>query len=710
MNHGAAGTNLPNRRKALKTLGLLAVPGVALPALRQGGVQDFEVRLAGVPASHPSLHLTDDSLSRLRGNAAGSHRRFAERLQQWMEENREWIPGPPPSGDGAEVFCEETAAFVTNGALACLLSRDSRDLAAARNWILALSESPLPNDRNYGRGILAAGVARAYDWLFDQLKTHQQIQVRNWLREVLAGLYEGSLPGERSEWWSDLPLHHDAWIAWGGLGEASLALLGEVPEASAWAARARDRMESALGWLGDDGAWHEGVADWVYTLAPLLWFFGAWQTKVGEDLHQRSWLRNAARFRLFHRLPDDTYVALNDSFRSGRYNTSGCASAHFLRRLAALYGDSHAQWLAERDERIDLLSVPKGVFRAPYESLSYSEKTVEYERTPLHGLAWNLLWYRPDIPSESPSGPVEGAYFENQELVILRSGWGPDDAVVSLQGGPLGGRRAAERARRGDRLDVGNVHHAHAAYGALTLYAGGKGLAVPPGYGRRSSRFQNVVCVDGADFVADPSIRSRIVEFRTSSEFQYAVAEAAEGFPKHLGVTDYYRHVLFFPNRRCVVLDELSRISRGGNSFSQFEWRLHYDPGSYDVSAKSDVARWTSRQTGKVDLEMTILEPTGFAWENRQLESASGAPLLGCLAAVRPEWYSTRMLVLAVLDWTGAAGHPSLVRNKGQVAVSWEGDPDGPDLLFVGPESLPPEERSRGKTGVRKLTFPLRSK
>ena len=84
--------------------------------------------------------------------------------------------------------------------------------------------------------------------------------------QVARGLwskYEGSFTGGSEELrWSDAYLHHDHWIAVGGYGEASLSLLGEVEEASKYAAHAKAIFEKIFTWLGDDGAWHEGAADW----------------------------------------------------------------------------------------------------------------------------------------------------------------------------------------------------------------------------------------------------------------------------------------------------------------------------------------------------------------------------------------------------------------------------------------------------------------
>ncbi len=113
-----------------------------------------------------------------------------------------------------------------------------------------------------------------------------------------------------------------------------------------------EEFVTAFSWLGDDGGWPEGAADWAYAMVPMLWFFGAWQSVTSSNPHHVPWLQNTFKYRLYHWLPDNSYVYTNDSFRSGRYNTSGSASCHVLRRLAALLGDGYAQWLADTRRKI----------------------------------------------------------------------------------------------------------------------------------------------------------------------------------------------------------------------------------------------------------------------------------------------------------------------------------------------------------------------
>src|SRR5205823_5659045 len=139
--------------------------------------------LADLRPGHPRLHFDGAGLEALRARAAGSHQRYAALLVVWLERHRNWSPPTGlPAGAWNEVLLEECGAFVTNAALAAVVTGERADLAIARRWALAMSEvGPLPN---YGLGTYAAGLARTYDWLYDFWSDSE----RERLRQHLAGL------------------------------------------------------------------------------------------------------------------------------------------------------------------------------------------------------------------------------------------------------------------------------------------------------------------------------------------------------------------------------------------------------------------------------------------------------------------------------------------------------------------------------------------
>lgn len=681
------------RRSLFRTLGVLPLMRTPIPVddNQSHALEETRQYLRRLKPDHPSLHFTGLKIPSLRQNARRSHLRYAELLYEWLDAHSGWRPPRMGSEPETALALEECGVFLTNAALAWVISERKRYLNLALDWMLAVCEQGIEQIRKYNRGVLAAGLARSYDWLYHDLTEADRRAVCSKLESTARGLYQAATPAsEESEWWASLPLHHDHWIPAGGLGETALALLGEVEDASVWAAWAKVDFDAIFGWLGNDGAWHEGAADWVYAMSPLLWFFSAWQSITEEDPHNILWIRNTPQYRLYHWLPDNTYIYLDDSFRSGRYNTSGSASCHLLRRLASIFGDEETQWLADQDESFDLNPVSPGVFRAPFETLSFTGEPAEYRERAAHCLAGNILWFDPSLRAIAPSEKNRTIkYFRNQEIAILRTGWGADAAVVSLKCGPLAGRRVADYINTGNQFDQGNSHHAHANYGSFTLFARGQYFVIPPGYARRSSRFQNVVSVNGCDFRTDQNLNLRILGTESGALYSYAVADATAAFPECLKIESYRRHLVLLHEGLLVVFDDLRlKKTHPSTSYLRFEWTVHVDPTAHLLSPDGKRISWLDLDEVPTPFRMDLVFPKEFAWEQRVIKSTKGHPLLAAATLTRPEWYGNEMQVLSVFSWLDKNPSPMAIHQEGVWGVSWAETPSRPSVIF----GSPPEE------------------
>jgi len=103
----------------------------------------------------------------------------------------------------------------------------------------------------------------------------------------------------------------------------------------------------------------------------------------------------------------------------------------WLSLVAAGQGSGLAQWVWQRVQGVS------GQGGAP-EVLDWSDAVVRY-----------LMYYDPTVEPVAPgeAGLARGKHFENRGLVDVRSGWGPDDALVSVLCDvyPAGGHRQADR-------------------------------------------------------------------------------------------------------------------------------------------------------------------------------------------------------------------------------------------------------------------------
>jgi len=594
----------------------------------------------------PRLHFRLKELAEIRREIHTTRKRYFKNLLAWLQSRKTWSPpSDTPQGTLNEVQLETAGAFVTNAALAAVLTEDPQIVALAKSWALRMARGAALRPRNYGYGAYAAGLARAYDWLHAEFNDQEKETIRGTLARLAGALYKGSFRERRSHfWWAGCYLHHDFWIPTAGYGEAALALVGEVPQAALWACRAREEFEEIFRYLGTDGAWHEGPADWCYALAPLLWFYSAWETAAGEDLHRRPWLRNTALYRLYHRLPDGSYIALDDSFRCGRYNTSGSAACHLLRRLASVFKDGFAQWLADQEEPFDLKPGPKGVPQAPYEGSSRARSWPQYLYSAAHCAAWNLLWYNPHVAPKPPRSLPLSRLLENQGIAILRSGWDRGASVISLACGPPAGHKAAQRIAAGRKLPSSTFYHDHADFNDFTLFTGGRYVAIPSGYARRDSAYHNVIAVDGRHMKMDPEAEARIVAFGTAGRVKYAVGEAGRTLGP--GVENFRRHVLLLSPDRFIICDFVRLNEKAGPApWRRVEWFFHCDTPLDRIKLEGRSALLYGNPP-RPDVQMEILEPRDFAWETSALKSKTGESLLNAVKLVVSEWYSSQATFL----------------------------------------------------------------
>jgi hypothetical protein len=609
--------------------------------------QDIIARLGSVRANeHPRLHFTSKNIQDLRRQARTNHKYQWQNLLQTVRNNASWEPMTDLTDEwlshgSREVYLEEAGAMLTNVALAYVIEEDPGYLELAKHWMKIMVSIPQERLDNYGFGFYLMGLARAYDWLYPYLSEEERDMIRTGVLKITRMMDRLLYPedGKPRTWWGDNYLHHDAWIPFAGYGVGALVLLGEVDEAVQWAVRSRQNFDIAFQLLGNDGAWHEGPADWSYAMSALLMYFEPWKNITGEDVFSIPWIKNTGWYRMYAWLPDDSYIYVNDSFRSGRYNITGSASSHIIRKLAAEYKNGYFQWLGERDEQFDLKDGLKGVKQSPY---SWRHVAIEYPYPQIMCAAWNLLWYDPAVKPQSPIDLPLDRHFENQGIIFMRSSWVDSGASVSsFSCGPRGGHIYAKAIQDNKRLSGGNISHAHAQYNAFTLYSDGFYFIVPPGYGLRDARFQNTVLVCGEGLQYGGEIDPEIIKFDSKPEYVYIVGDATKAYYKDLEVRQAYRHFIFVRPDVWLTYDNVAVNQNARPGTKRFEWRVHPNK-SAGVDICKDQIRIKRDEPNSSQLHIQILEPApashsveaaGFVLEENPIYLPSGEKLLNRINA-----------------------------------------------------------------------------
>ena len=685
---------------------MLCLSVLSLLSYQPRAMQANAAAIAG-SQTHPYLYFTLADVPKLRQAAATTHKAYFDSLKKWADRFVGFDPIPPASLptniDTMQVYCENSASYIFDMALTYHLTGDTAYLQAAKKWLLAFGAYPADINGNYCIGAYAMAVASGYDMLYNDLTPEQ----RSDLSRHLSAIVQRGVQGTTTDWWGGISLSHDHWMPVAGLGIGAAALYYENASGPAWLSYFLNILKKDMSIVGDDGAWTEGTANWVYAMSLTYVLFDVNRRLSGEDLFQTPMARNAVAYRMYNWLPDNTYIYHHDSFADGRYNVMGAASCHLLHKLAHEQKDGHAQWLADQEEIRDL-------------SLLTQNKTIKSDwpvsknsMVPaLHCVGWNFLWYDPTVAATPPDDLPGFHVFANQGLCIMRTGWQKTDVVCAFTCAPVGGHNARTAVLGGNKALLANYGHVHAQANSFDIYCNGNYLAVPPCYGQVASNLHNTLTIEGALQQRDPHYQANLLKTDRQPEYTYLVGDATACYPDSIHLNRWYRHLAFLPPNIFVLADEL-RVSRTSIANRPTKWHLDYD--SEHATATVDSANQTIIvRRGNGALNAKILYPPNLTYENAEFgwfAKQVSASINNLFAADKEEQI---VAVLAALSSdTAAAPVSRLVRSANAVGAVVDSGATSRAAVFcintdVEADSLPRHFDLLAQTAATCYLFSLR--
>jgi hypothetical protein len=615
---------IPMRRRAfLPTL-------LALPAASQVLAEKLR----------PSLFLNPDRLATLRASIQTTHAKlWAAVLKDangFAAAKPPHYPSPPPEND-EQLWQREVGNKLPFLALAYLLTGSQRYLDAAVTWSLASCSYPTWGTGNrdgidLSVGHQLFGLALVYDWLYDQLPASARSTIHNTL--LTRGNVMFQAPGNKAYWKKSILQNH-LWVNLAGLTAAALAL--REPDTNAWTDFSRDKFRQTEAALGPDGASHEGVPYWTYGVEYLLKFWhlagDAWNEKPTSP-----WWPKTAAYRLYMGLPRNSWSPQNDLIdiadgpRADYYGPD-----YLLRRLAHLYNDPHAQWLAAELERAS--------------ATNYASRWL------------NLLWYDPAIPEQSPAALPTFHHFEDIGIVSARTGWTGDESLLAFKCGPPLGHAAAKFD-----YDAG-AGHVHPDANHFVLFGAGEWLLRDDGYAWKQTDQHNTLLIDGAGqigegaqwFRALDAIRAhanpRVLTATSNPEYDEIIGEAASIYPANLGLKSFRRRLIFWKPDMLLVLDDIQTASP-----RRLELRFHPEfPAALEANAL--IARGP-----KSILRIDLLTPENVTISNGPMPSKTRDGKPSQLLTVRFETSTSQWRNITAISWCASTAVPP------QVTVEHDGE------------------------------------
>lgn len=324
-----------------------------------------------VPAGHPRLFLRPEDLPRLRALAADREAGRFNALRR--EADRVIAAGPTPEPqhagsardkNNAELVkywwpnreqtlkaCQEaeTLAFVY------LLTREPRYGEAARRWIRHLASWDPDGPTQFRMNCEAAKpllhrLPRAYDWAWDALDEGDREAVRRVMLRRATDFWEGGEVG-RGVGHLNRPYGSHANRVWHKLGEAGIAFLGEIPEATTWLDYAVNTFHACYPvWADDDGGWHEGVSYWGGYLSKAVWWLQVADSALRIDGMRKPFFSRVGDYPLYVAPPHSPNMGFGDlSFRPPGGSWGGFIE-YFIRAEGERPAGTHApywRWWSE---------------------------------------------------------------------------------------------------------------------------------------------------------------------------------------------------------------------------------------------------------------------------------------------------------------------------------------------------------------------------
>ena len=520
--------------------------------------------VTGVEAAHPRVLFAPDAADSLRTLQSPGHlelvnlnahfsANYADSLPLTYEEViQRGHPEFPWRGEGNALLVLAFRAFRTQA---------PGDVQLARDWMFGLLDYPHWGsgdkiDRDLAADELLVATCFTYDRLFHLLSPEDRARARRQIANhaVLLHTYAASYS---YYWWSDAWTQNHHAVNTAALAVAGYTLRHEIEEAEEWIATTRELLEGQLEIhrYEQDGAFHEGVCYWTFTLTYLLLQTEAILVNEGENLlAHHPWLKETLRYRLYTQHPaDDGVVMYSDG---GDWDWMG--PTNVLRRLAREYRIPWAEHMAQSIIEIrgmDWVRASTG----PYE----------------------YFFYDPSLIAADPQLPAS-ELFPNLDLALLHSSWDADASIVSLKSGHPGGRAAYALYLDGDpKWQNLNAGHNHPNQNEITLYAHRNRLLWAPGTPRENNytSHHNTAIIDGVGqvgedhptypvgHIAEENSVGEVSAFFRSSHYDFVVGEAGESYPDSLGVQRFSRALLFIKPELLFLadlfqLDEAHEIHR----------------------------------------------------------------------------------------------------------------------------------------------------
>jgi len=501
-------------------------------------------KLAAKP--HPRGLPDDKTLAKMADQRERATRMLRSDVEMRTKEQLAPMPNTgSPSADEGRIMDE--VKLTTNALAAYALFKEDRYYAEALRHAKNMASWDPNGTTAYTRKYVDMGARQltytlvlAYDWLYPKLDSSAKALLLKSIQIRTKQMFDDVI-GQRARIASE-PRESHGQVTATMVGMMATLLVGDVPEAEEWMARALPlAINLVQPWGGDDGGFSNGTPYAIWdtgTLQPT-WYVLRWAT--GIDLAQKSWVRNYARFLAY-------------------FNPPGTP--------ARLFGDGHEQEMFKE------------------QSARFGKGFVYFAPTPLG------RWYASQLTGEDPMRfeylMAPPADFSGSQPFPAGT---PDSLYLPTTGWVAMHSSLADRDRvsvyfKSSPYPQGAFSHQHADQNAFVVNSGGQRLAIESGYydgyktkhwwnWLKQTRAANAVTYDGGKgqiFFEGTDYKKmgygKIVKVAGDKSYDLATGDATQAYDGAL--TQALRSIVYIRPNIVLVHDKLA-----SSTPRKWEWNIH---------------------------------------------------------------------------------------------------------------------------------------
>lgn len=537
---------------------------------------------------HPRVLATADDFSAIR-SLIGSDpymTEWFERLRQDTEAMLDTSPYPYAANGGSNGSIRD---LLIHTALMYQLTGEDKYADRAAAELLSAAEFADWGGR-YNNMLsltyLAYSAALAYDWIYDAMTAEQRSIVEE---AISRHVFSHALDWYNGGFRHNGEFNNINFVDNGSFGITALALLGEESQAGDEAAQVLQgvyrKLQQALRYQEEDGAWPEGPSYWQYGTQPLFLMMAAMETALGTDygLSGLSGMEQAGAYPLHLRGPGGPF-----NFNDGD--------------IIDVY--PQLLWLADR-----------------YDTPEYGWHAGQvYEETGLYS-PFYLLLYQPGMFDVAPT--ELDRTFSGIEAMSMRSGWEDRNSVYAAM------RGFDETMLSHNDLDAGTfVFDALGERWALDL--GNENYNLPGfwqyeqgtrwTYYRKGAQGHNTIIINPQEnpvHMQDYDAAAKLIEWQSKPLGAFGILDMTDRYPND--AVSYRRGLMLTGEREQLVIQDELRLKTP----SEIYWFMHTKASISIIEGGR--AAILSQKDKKLYVKM-LEAPEGAAFMEMAAEPLPGTP------------------------------------------------------------------------------------